>query len=222
MCLHCAELDAPDNSGSASDPLAQDGPPSASTEYDGDTDAGLAPALPDSADGGRMDGDGAIAEDGPDADLPVGSNPPGGEDAAVTGQEDGDEDGDEERDEEDAEADAAMPGEEEELPIDGGTGNGDPEEDGAEEVEQCGNILCDCTFDGIPLWGKVEVVEAFGDIQVEEVSAFADLDVEQVDAFANECGEWEMVDAFGDFTIEIVDSFGDIEVRYVDAFPGIP
>ena len=83
------------------------------------------------------------------------------------------------------------------------------------------DVDSDCTYDGIELWGEVEVVDSFGDIKVEVVDSFADLKVEVVDSFADECGEWEMVDSFGDFTVEFVDSFGDITIEYVDSFPGL-
>ena len=79
-----------------------------------------------------------------------------------------------------------------------------------------------CTFDGVPLHGKVQVVDAFPDFEVEVVDAFPDLEVELVDAFPDDCGEWEIVDAFPDFTIEYVDAFPDFTIEYVDAFPGVP
>lgn len=79
----------------------------------------------------------------------------------------------------------------------------------------------DCTCNGIKLYGKVEVKDAFADFKVEVVDAFADIKVRKVDAFADSCGEWEIVDAFGDFTVEWVDAFGDFKVEFVDAFPGL-
>ena len=49
----------------------------------------------------------------------------------------------------------------------------------------------------IPLYGKVQIVDAFPDLKVQIVDAFADLEV------------------------KIVNAFPDIKVRIVDAFPGI-
>ena len=87
----------------------------------------------------------------------------------------------------------------------------------------CGNVRCDCTLNGIPLYGKVEITTSpFADFDIEVVSAFADLDVQKVTSFANECGEWEIVTSFGDFTVREVESFGDFQVRYVNSFPGLP
>ena len=43
-------------------------------------------------------------------------------------------------------------------------------------------INSDGTFRGIKLWGKVRVVDAFGDIKVQVVDSFADLRVQKVDA----------------------------------------
>jgi len=80
----------------------------------------------------------------------------------------------------------------------------------------------DCSFNGIKLYGKVQVVDAFPDIKVQIVDAFPDLKVKVVDAFPDECGKWQMVDAFPDFKIQFVDAFPDIKIQYVDAFPGLP
>lgn len=78
-----------------------------------------------------------------------------------------------------------------------------------------------CSFKGIELKGKVQVVNAFADIKVQFVDAFPDVKVKEVTAFPDDCGEWQYVDAFPDFTIEIVDAFPDVKVQRVDAFPGI-
>ena len=79
-----------------------------------------------------------------------------------------------------------------------------------------------CTYNGIPLFGKVQFVEAFSDLTIEVVTAIPDLRVQLVDAFPDECGEWQEVDAFPDFTVQVVDAFGDLRVEFVDAFPGVP
>ena len=81
-------------------------------------------------------------------------------------------------------------------------------------------FAANCTFNGIPLYGKVKVVSAFGDIKVQVVSAFPDLRVKKVSAFPDSCGEWQFVNAFPDFTVEFVNAFADIKIQYVDAFPG--
>ena len=86
-------------------------------------------------------------------------------------------------------------------------------------VAMCGRIRCDCTFNGVQLFGKVQYVKDLPDIQVRE-SAFPDLRVRE-GAFADSCGEWEIVDAFPDFTVEIVTAFEDFEIEYSN-FPGIP
>ncbi|WMD21577.1 hypothetical protein RAS12_04160 [Achromobacter seleniivolatilans] len=78
-----------------------------------------------------------------------------------------------------------------------------------------------CTYNGIPLRGKVQFVTAFADIKVQEVNAFADLNVQKVNAFADSCGKWEIVTAFPDFTVQLVSAFGDLKVSWVSAFPGV-
>jgi hypothetical protein len=87
------------------------------------------------------------------------------------------------------------------------------------EVEDCGRIKCDCTFDGIPLFGRVRYVTDFPDITVRE-TPFPDLRVRE-GPFADSCGEWEIVENFEDIRVEVVTSLEDFGIEYSD-FPGIP
>lgn len=82
-------------------------------------------------------------------------------------------------------------------------------------------IAEDCTWNGIPLYGEVQIVESFADIEVQVVSSFADIEVKVVTSFPDDCGEWEFVDSFPDFTIRYVESFPDITITFVESFPGI-
>ena len=78
-----------------------------------------------------------------------------------------------------------------------------------------------CSYDSIPLHGKVQIVDAFPDIKVQFVDAFPDIKVKWVNAFPNDCGKWQKVKAFPDFKIQVVDAFPDIKVQIVESFPGI-
>ena len=80
----------------------------------------------------------------------------------------------------------------------------------------------DCSWNGIPLHGRVMFVDTFADMTIEIVDSFPDLRVQLVDAFPNRCGAWQQVFSNPDFTVEIVDSFGDLRIQYVDSFPGLP
>ncbi len=73
----------------------------------------------------------------------------------------------------------------------------------------------------IPLYGKVQIVDAFPDLKVQIVDAFADLEVKLVEAFPDDCGEVQLVEAFPDVKVQIVNAFPDIKVHIVNAFPGI-
>ena len=83
-------------------------------------------------------------------------------------------------------------------------------------------IAEDCTFNGFPLYGDVQIVESFPDIKVQIVDSFPDLKVQIVESFPDDCGQWKIVESFPDVKIQIVDSFPDIKVQYVDSFPGLP
>ncbi|MDL2059374.1 hypothetical protein MUN46_005440 [Mesosutterella sp. AGMB02718] len=85
-----------------------------------------------------------------------------------------------------------------------------------------GGVSGDCSWNGIPLYGNVKVVNSFPDIKVRIVSSFPDLKVKEVDSFPDSCGKWRFVDSFPDFKVKFVDSFPDIEIKYVDSFPGLP
>lgn len=83
------------------------------------------------------------------------------------------------------------------------------------------NKLDGCSYKGIPLHGKVRVVDALADFRVRQVDALADLKVEKVTAFASKCGQWLFVDALEDFTVEFVDALEDFSIEYVHTFPGL-
>lgn len=85
-----------------------------------------------------------------------------------------------------------------------------------------GELGADCTWNGIPLFGKVQIVESFPDIKVGIVTSFPDLKVKTVTSFPDDCGEWQFVTSFPDFTIQFVESFPDIEIQMVESFPGLP
>jgi hypothetical protein len=80
----------------------------------------------------------------------------------------------------------------------------------------------DCSWNGIPLYGKVKFVESFPDIKIQYVESFPDLKVKFVDSFADNCGEWQVVESFPDIKIQVVESFPDIKVKVVESFPGMP
>jgi hypothetical protein len=84
-----------------------------------------------------------------------------------------------------------------------------------------GKIDTGCSYNGIQLYGKVEIVEDFPDITVKQVDDFADLNVKKVEDFANECGKWKIVDESADFKVKLVEDFEDIQVKMVNDSPGI-
>ena len=82
-------------------------------------------------------------------------------------------------------------------------------------------IASNCTFEGVFLAGKVQVVEHFPDFRVQIVSSFPDLKVQRVDHFPDDCGQWQFVEHFPDFKVQFVESFGDFKIQFVDHFPGL-
>ena len=82
-------------------------------------------------------------------------------------------------------------------------------------------IAKDCRCKGVPLRGKVRVVDAFETFTVRVVSSNADLNVRWVTAFPDNCGEWQLVDAFEDFTIRYVSANEDFTISTTSAFPGL-
>ena len=83
-------------------------------------------------------------------------------------------------------------------------------------------VHSDCSYKGIRLYGKVQIVQSFPDIKVQVVEAFPDLKVKTVSAFPDACGKWQMVEAFPDFKVQFVESFPDIKIQYTESFPGLP
>lgn len=83
-------------------------------------------------------------------------------------------------------------------------------------------VAADCTLNGFPLYGDVQVVDSFPDLRVQIVTSFPDLKVEVVDSFADDCGQWRLVDSFPNLKIQFVTSFPDLKIQYVTSFPGLP
>lgn len=79
-----------------------------------------------------------------------------------------------------------------------------------------------CTFDGLPLHGRIQVVQSFPDLKVQVVDNFPDLRVQVVENFPDRCGQWQFVEAFPDLKIQYVSAFPDLKIEFATAFPGIP
>jgi hypothetical protein len=82
-------------------------------------------------------------------------------------------------------------------------------------------IKNDCTFNGIPLFGDVEVVKGCADFTVQIVTSLPDIDVDTNCGVPTHCGEWNMVKGCSDFTIQYVNGCADIKVRFVKGLPGL-
>ena len=85
-----------------------------------------------------------------------------------------------------------------------------------------GKLSPNCSFEGKPLYGKVQVVEHFADFDVKVVEHFPDLKVKWVEHFPDQCGLWKRVEHFPDFKIRFVEHFPDFEIQKVEHFPGMP
>jgi hypothetical protein len=85
-------------------------------------------------------------------------------------------------------------------------------------VAMCGRIKCDCTLNGIPLFGRYRVVTFNEDFKIRETS-FPDLKVLKTN-FANSCGEWQEVTFNEDFTVRVVTFNEDFQIAYSN-FPGV-
>ncbi|MXV36974.1 MULTISPECIES: hypothetical protein [unclassified Saccharibacter] len=77
-----------------------------------------------------------------------------------------------------------------------------------------------CSYNGIPLHGRVQIVDSFPDIKLQKVDAFPDLKVQTVENFPDSCGQFQLVDSFPDLKIQYVDAFPDLKVQRVASFPG--
>jgi hypothetical protein len=83
-------------------------------------------------------------------------------------------------------------------------------------------VTAECTYNHIPLYGKVQVVESFPDLKIQMVASFPDLRVKIVNSFPDACGKWQSVESFPDFKVQVVESFPDLKIQWVNSFPGIP
>ena len=88
------------------------------------------------------------------------------------------------------------------------------------ELQACQDAYAKGKPSKCELFGKIEVVDNFGDVKIEKVDNFGDIKVKWVKNFADEPGEWQKVDNFGDYKVQFVDNFGDYKIEIVDNFPG--
>lgn len=82
--------------------------------------------------------------------------------------------------------------------------------------------IVDCKCEGIPLHGRVKVLEYNADFEVRVVRVHADLEVKKVTSLPLKCGEWQFVESSPDFTVRFVNANPDFTIRYVDVHPGTP
>lgn len=78
-----------------------------------------------------------------------------------------------------------------------------------------------CSYQGIPLKGKVKFVEHGEDFKIKYVNYDEDLGVEFVKWGADDCGEWQEVDYGEDFKVKVVDWDEDVKVKKVEYSPGM-
>ena len=90
----------------------------------------------------------------------------------------------------------------------------------ASGVAKTGNVTAKCSFNGHPLYGKIQVVTSFPDVKVKVVEHFPDPKVKVVKNFPDACGKWQMVEHFPDTKVQFVTNFPDVEIEYVQHFPG--
>jgi len=79
----------------------------------------------------------------------------------------------------------------------------------------------DCKCKGIPLYGKVKIIDINPDFKVQVVERNPDLNIIFVDRNPNRCGEWQIVDRAADFTVKVVDRAADFTIKIVDISPGL-
>lgn len=94
----------------------------------------------------------------------------------------------------------------------------------AGSVEAGSVVGKDCTWNGIRLAGKVQIVDQkrHPNIRIKVVEHFSDMKVKMVENFPDRCGEWKIVDRNPDFTVAFVTSnHFDFKVKWENHFPGV-
>jgi hypothetical protein len=89
----------------------------------------------------------------------------------------------------------------------------------------CGRINCDCTFEGVGLFGTYRVrTDGLAMFRVQVgTTGLEDLKVQTGLAIADSCGEWrEGTTGLEKFTVEFVtNGLYDFSIRYVTSLPGV-
>ncbi|MEE2829101.1 MAG: hypothetical protein VX498_07930 [Myxococcota bacterium] len=95
-----------------------------------------------------------------------------------------------------------------------------PAEEFGLQLQACNEAAAAGKPDKCRLYGKIQVVEHFGDVKIQVVEHFPDIKVKLVEHFPDGPGKWKMVEHFPDYKIQLVEHFPDYKVKYVEHFPG--
>lgn len=77
-----------------------------------------------------------------------------------------------------------------------------------------------CSFNGVPMFGRVKAVSVGAQFKIRLVGSKAALKVKGVTRLAKSCGEWQFVSAAPAFTVEIVRTGEDFTVSLGGSRPG--
>lgn len=78
-----------------------------------------------------------------------------------------------------------------------------------------------CSFNGVPMFGRVKVVSVGARFKIRIVGGKAALRVKGVPKLAKKCGEWQFVSATPAFTVQIVRAGEDFTVSLGTGHPGV-
>lgn len=78
-----------------------------------------------------------------------------------------------------------------------------------------------CSFNGVPMFGRVKVVSVGGTFKIRFVRGNADLKVKAVGRASKKCGEWQFVSSSPAFTVSPVQSGEDFTVSLGATHPGV-
>ncbi len=79
----------------------------------------------------------------------------------------------------------------------------------------------DCTFNGIPLYGKVKIVDIGETFKVRIVDIGEDIKICESNFNETTCGNWQFVTIGEDFSIRFVTIGEDFTIRFVNLGNGV-
>lgn len=84
-----------------------------------------------------------------------------------------------------------------------------------------GKASSNCTLNGKPLYGFIQIVDTGEDVKIQNVTTAPDLKIEVVKSGPSRCGQWLFVNTGANLKVRFVNTGADLHIQFVTTGPGL-